>query len=205
MPTGYTAGILDGKITTFPQFAKQCMRNFGAVMHMRDDDFYAEYTPRIPGDYHSKAIETYKIELQKAQLMTDEEIINTEKQRLSKDRIYHSSKISEIKEQREKLIFFLNKAREFTPPTPEHEGIKRFMIDQLESTIDMDGNDKYHIKSLNQINTIKINASKIREDIIESAKASLIYHTEQNNSEIIRCNDSNKWVTDFITHLSNNE
>ena len=37
MPTGYTAGILEGKIKTFPEFAKICMRAFGAAIHMRDN------------------------------------------------------------------------------------------------------------------------------------------------------------------------
>ncbi len=60
MPTGYTAGILDGKITTFQQFAKQCMRAFGATIHMRDDDMDAEITPRTPSDYYSKEIEKAK-------------------------------------------------------------------------------------------------------------------------------------------------
>ena len=30
MPTGYTAGIIDGKTETFQDFEKQCMRAFGA-------------------------------------------------------------------------------------------------------------------------------------------------------------------------------
>lgn len=38
MPTGYTAGILDNKITTFSEFALLCSRAFGATIHMREDD-----------------------------------------------------------------------------------------------------------------------------------------------------------------------
>ena len=45
MPTGYTAGIIDGKTETFQEFAKQCMRNFGACIHMRDENMGKEYEP----------------------------------------------------------------------------------------------------------------------------------------------------------------
>ncbi len=57
MPTGYTAGIIDGTTTTFQQFAKQCIRNFGATIHMRDEPSDVEYIERIPSDFHTKAIE----------------------------------------------------------------------------------------------------------------------------------------------------
>ena len=61
MPTGYTEGIIDGKTETFQDFAKQCMRAFGATIHMRDEDMEAEITPRTPSDYSSKEIESFEL------------------------------------------------------------------------------------------------------------------------------------------------
>ena len=52
MPTGYTNGILNGEIKTFDEFAKQCIRAFGAAIHMRDDDFNKEYEKRKPDNYY---------------------------------------------------------------------------------------------------------------------------------------------------------
>ena len=43
MPTGFTAGILDGKINSFREFALVCVRAFGAAAHMRDDGLNIEY------------------------------------------------------------------------------------------------------------------------------------------------------------------
>ena len=37
MPTGYTADIQDGKITTLREYALSCARAFGALIMMRDD------------------------------------------------------------------------------------------------------------------------------------------------------------------------
>jgi len=58
MPTGYTAGIINGETETFQDFAKDCMRAFGATMHMRDDDMDKDYVPRTPSDYHTKQIQS---------------------------------------------------------------------------------------------------------------------------------------------------
>lgn len=52
MPTGYTAGILDGEINTFEEFAKTCMRAFGATIHMRDEPLSKTYEPEKTSDYH---------------------------------------------------------------------------------------------------------------------------------------------------------
>jgi hypothetical protein len=60
MPTGYTAGILDGKINTFPEFATECMKAFGACIHMRDDDISTTYRPRKVDDYYIKKIKEIK-------------------------------------------------------------------------------------------------------------------------------------------------
>jgi hypothetical protein len=46
MPTGYTAEILDGKVTTFREFAQKCMRAFESTIHMRDESLDKKYTSR---------------------------------------------------------------------------------------------------------------------------------------------------------------
>lgn len=53
MPTGYTVGIADGKITTFEQYAMTCARAFGALVMMRDDPFDAPIPEEIKvADYY---------------------------------------------------------------------------------------------------------------------------------------------------------
>lgn len=52
MATGFTSGIIDGSITNFKQFATQCIRAFGATLHMRDESLDVEYTPQKVSDYY---------------------------------------------------------------------------------------------------------------------------------------------------------
>jgi len=204
MPTGYTAGIIDGTTETFQDFAKQCMRAFGATIHMRDESMDKEYEPRTPSDYHTKALKTANEKLKQAEKLTDSEIIASRKKQIEESRNYHTKRIDEIKKARIKLDEFLTKAKDFKPPTKEHEGIAKFMIEQIETTINHDGDTKYHDDELSKIDSElkNINASDIRKDMMADAKRDIEYHTKEHSSELKRCEDSNKWVTDLLAVLS---
>ncbi len=203
MPTGYTAGILDGKITTFPQFAKQCMRAFGATIHMRDDDMDAEITPRTPSDYHIKEIERANQLLKDAEILSDKVIVENRKKELEKDKEYHLKAIAKKKIDAKKMNNILKDVKKWQPPTSDHIGIKDFMIDQIEKTIDFDCKIDYHDKALIKIKTeqLNINASEIRKQIIEQAKENLVYHNAENLKQVQVCEQSNKWVTDLLGSL----
>jgi hypothetical protein len=204
MPTGYTAGIIDGTTETFQDFAKQCMRAFGATIHMRDESMNKEYVPRTPSDYHIKALKTANEKLNQAEKLTDSEIIASRKKQIKESRTYHTERIKEIKKARVKLDEFLIKARDFKPPTKDHEGIAKFMIEQIVTTIDHDGDTKYHDDELSKIDSQleNINAADIRKDMIADANWDIEYHTKEHNAELKRCEDSNKWVTELLAALS---
>ena len=58
MPTGYTAAVQDGSITTLRDYALQCARGFGAFLHMHDEPFDTPLTLPPPADtsYYDKRI-----------------------------------------------------------------------------------------------------------------------------------------------------
>ena len=120
MPTGYTAGILDGTITTFPQFAKLCMRAFGATIHLRDESLDTEYEQRVPSDYHSKSIEKAKQSIIDAEKLTDNEIVDTRKKQLEDSKKYHLEAIEKAKKSTIEMNKILFDVRKWQPPTPDH-------------------------------------------------------------------------------------
>lgn len=63
MPTGYTAGIIDGKINTFRDFALVCVKAFGAAIHMRDEQDVK---------YHSQRIEQIKVIREKLEYLLEQ-------------------------------------------------------------------------------------------------------------------------------------
>jgi hypothetical protein len=204
MPTGYTAGIIDGKTETFQEFAKQCMRNFGACIHMRDENMDKEYEPRTPSDYHIKALEKAKDKLKQAESLTDAELIEMRTKELEESKKYHLESIAKTKVARAKLEVFLAKAVEFKAPTPEHEGLRKFMIEQLQSTIDFDGKTNYHDEALPQVEMElkNINANQIRFTLIADANKDIAYHLKEHKEELKRCVDSNAWVETLLGSLA---
>jgi len=151
MPTGYTAEILDGKVKSFPEFAKLCMRAFGATIHMRDDDMDKEYEPRVPSDCPFKALESAKKELNKAESLKDDEIIAMRKKTLTDDRKYALKSIKEKQANLVKLNNILSQINLYIPPTPDHVGIKEFMINQITETIKWDCNMKHNEETLARV------------------------------------------------------
>jgi DNA repair ATPase RecN len=204
MPTGYTVGILDGKIKTFQEFAKLCMRNFGATIHMRDESLDNEYESRVPSDYNLKKIKELRNTIKEMESLTDEQLIKERKKELLKKIKRTNELIFKITKDKELLQSMLYSAVKYIPPTKEHVRIKEFMIEQLESTIRFDGDVDYNIAELSRMETElkNINPDIIRLNEIKDAKNSLEYHLKEYNNEIRACSESNAWVDTFLKSLN---
>lgn len=204
MPTGYTSGVLDGKINSFPEFAKICMRAFGATIHMRDEDLDKEYTPRTPSDYYVKRIEELNERLKDAQELSDKDLIAKKRKELEKSKEYHLNAIKEAKANAEKLNVILKDVRKWDPPTSEHTEFKTFMEKQILSTLDFDCKTDYHEKELNTIDHVSKNldAKLIRRETMEEVEKDLERCVNEHKKDVQRCEDSNKWVTELMESLS---
>lgn len=56
MPTGYTAYIKDGDITTGKDFLRLCLRNFGVAINMRDEPLSKPVPTQFEPDPYYKKI-----------------------------------------------------------------------------------------------------------------------------------------------------
>ena len=74
MPTGYTAGIEDGEITTGKDFLKLCTRAFGIAMDVRDEPLSVPTPTKFePNTYYKDRFEKAKAELEECRKMSFEE------------------------------------------------------------------------------------------------------------------------------------
>lgn len=203
MPTGYTAQILDGKITTFKEFAKLCMRAFGATIHMRDESLECEYEPRIPSDYHLKALKYCQEELKFLSEMSDDEIIEKKRSEILNDIEYHNKKIVESENNYQKLNTILLDVRMWEPPTEDHKGIKKFMEEQITETLKYDADSKYHIIRIRELTEElkNIEISDIKYNRLEKLQKDIKYHIKNYDEEIKRVKDSNKWVEKLLNSI----
>jgi len=211
MPTGYTAGILDGSIKSFKQFATTCVRAFGAAIHMRDESISKKYEPRVPDDYYMERLEEAREELQKVKDLSDAQIIKNHKKELLDEEKRYKKRIDETLEAKKKLDTILSDVHKWTPPTEEHQEFKNFMKQQLDDTIRQDGDTSYYddelrhvqdkLRSLEDEKKFEQIATELRIRLIESAEESIESYTKRYDEEVKRCDDANKWVADLMNSI----
>lgn len=205
MGTGYTNGILNGDIKSFKQFATQCIRAFGGAIHMRDDAWNAEYRPDVVDDYYIKQANEYKTKIKKLQKMSDKEILVSKRKELTEDRDRYLKYINERKENFKKLQEYLDQAKQYEPPTPEHEGIKEFMIQQLTDTIKWDSDTSYFENELKNINEEleHIDPIQIRKTMIQMYQEDIERSEKRYKEEEERINNRNEWARQYLESLNN--
>lgn len=74
MPSGYTCGVQEDKITDAKDFILSCSREFGAFIHMRDDGLNTEIKYREVGDYYPRKLEEVKREFEEFKQLSDDDI-----------------------------------------------------------------------------------------------------------------------------------
>ena len=136
MPTGYTAYIEDGDITTGKDFLKLCTRAFGVAIDQKDDPLSVPIKTKFePSQHYIDAYNRACDALRDAKSIS----FNEAKLRLS---ARHHKKVEDCKKCVEKYSDLRNKylkvrreVEAWTPPTPEHDGLKKFALEQIDMCI----------------------------------------------------------------------
>jgi hypothetical protein len=197
MPTGYTADVQSGKVTEFPDFAMQCARAFGALIMMRDDPADAPIPEFQPSDYHSKALATAEADVARLSAMTAEQAQTEADAEHAKAVRQNNEWNAEKAACRERYEAMILKVDAWTPPTPDHNGLKEFMLKQLRESIDFDCRPYDEPKALPGA------------EWLEKAKAraarSVEYHRDEHAAEVKRTADRNAWVRNLRESLTQPE
>ena len=203
MPTGYTSPIYNGDDISFKDFAIRCAKNFGALFHMREEKIDAPIRKRVPDLYYKERLTYAKKELKNkvANPPSIEELkkeywlmVRKKKQEYQEE----TNRKSELKGRYEKILY---QAKSWIPPTQEHENLKKFMIQQLEDSIDFDCRiSELHIPSEQEYIANCLSLSSLEDDIA--------YYQDRWNKEVKHCEEMNKWIDDLLSSLElkeNNE
>ncbi|KWR88787.1 DUF551 domain-containing protein [Cupriavidus sp. IDO] len=137
MPTGYTAAISKG--IPFNVFVMTCARAMGALIMMRDEPIDSPIPERFePSDFYTKKAEAARAEVQRLRGLSDAEAeCEAEADHQAMCARYAGYRQESVDLQA-KYEAMLEQVREWLPPTPDHEGFKAFMLEQLESSIRSD-------------------------------------------------------------------
>ena len=131
MPTGYTEVIENGG--TFEEFVWTCARAMGACVTMRDEPFDAPI-PEVfqPSPYYKERFNEGTAKIKAILDMTDDEV--TKRQLLDniKIRAFNEKEQARAERLRQRYEEILTKVEEWCPPSPDHCGLKEFMIQQIQ-------------------------------------------------------------------------
>jgi len=190
MPTGYTEAVKDG--ISFQEFAMRCVRAMGVCITLRDEPSGAPIPERFePSPCYKDALKKSSEELNDFFHMTSEDITAANLAKYNEEVEYHTRRLKEVSELHAKYTAMLDQVRAWVPPREEHEGFKRFMIDQLRASIDQDCDTSYFTEPV-----------RITDEqwIIEERKRlqrSLDYHTKHYEEEIERAAKRTLWMQQF--------
>ena len=192
MPSGYTSPIYDKRNISFEEFVLTCARAFGPCIHQRDNDFNEKPKLReLDIQYHLDALEQAK---------NYKKPTKAEFEAYKKEKIAEAHKsLEEARSLRERYTVMLQKVKNWNPPTPDHDGLKNFMIEQLESSIKWDCHEDYRSNDVSSWEKMKY--SDYVKELTSSNKRSIEYHTEEIAKEKKNVEFTNKWITALYDNL----
>jgi hypothetical protein len=139
MPTGYTAGVQSGEITSFRDYVMQCARAFGALVTMREDPSDAKIPEEFqPDEYYRTSLEEAKAELDLVVGLTDAEADAMAAEEYKNAMEQYQETANRRQEEKRRYESMLEQARAYAPPSDDHRGLAAFMVSQLEESIKFD-------------------------------------------------------------------
>lgn len=194
--TGYVHNMVKEK-QTFPQFALTCARAFGASIEMRDDSLNAEIPKAfVPSNYHVKELAKARRELSRLKRMGGLARVSFgRRKRASLLRDYRSA-LRRCREENEPLLAMIEEVRAWEPPSPEHVELKKFMEQQLTTSL---GSDKYWLDCIAKSEVQDV--SDYYLSAITRAQQDVTYHTEELRKERERVDSRNDWLNQLRQSL----
>jgi hypothetical protein len=195
MPTGYTNGVAEGKVTSFTDFAMICARAMGVCVAMRDEPQDTEIPDEFePERYHFDAQIDANKSLADFETLTDENIEKQCQVTFDEEMLRVQKRKTERDAKRLRYTSMLEKVNTWIPPTSEHVGIQKFMIEQLVSSIECDCSGDIDEPAKTTVGDWK----KVR---LESLKSDVVYHATKWKEEVERANQRSGWMRDFRKSL----
>lgn len=205
MPTGYTAYIEDGEITTGKEFLKLCTRAFGVAIDQKEEPLSnPTHTKFEPDSYYEKRYNEAVNKLKAAKDMTFNEALSQMIER-------HSKKVSDYKRYAEKEIEMNRKyqkvrdeVEQWIPPTKDHNGIKKFALEQIDICMTKQKYIDEYIELSNQVlDDSKEAVEKYRAEYIADCQKYVDRAYEAYHEELKRVADKNEFMQKFLESLEN--
>lgn len=203
MPTGYTAGIENGKITTGKDFLKLCTRAFGIAIELKDEPLSVPTPTKFePDTYYKKRLEDEKANFEKFKAMSFEEA-RAEMVRAYEDRIdMYKSMLEGSLKRNEQYAKVRVEVEDWNPPTPDHIELKKFALKQIDMCIDTQEQiDRYREYANEELDDSDSAVAEYIHEQTEFHRQGVKRAKESWDDEVKRTEDKNKWMELFLNSL----
>lgn len=205
MPTGYTAYIEDGSITTGKEFLKLCSRAFGVAIDLKEEPLSVP-TPEYvePDNYYKDRYNKAVVDLNAALSMTAEEAREKMRQSHEESVAHAKSYLTTLEEKNRLYASVREQVESWLPPTKDHIAIKDFALNQIDISIDHgDYLDEIRKKANSVLDDSDAAVAeyieqeiKFREEDVERARKAW-------EAEVERTEKRNEFMRQFLDSLEN--
>lgn len=201
MATGYTHPVKDGEVTTLEEFTLQCARNFGALIMMRDEPLSAPVPDAFTvAPWYNESIDRARRRLAELEALDAEGVERLAEESYQRElHAYDSARVArDVGLARMRAM--LDRVNAWEPPTPDHDGLKAFMVDQLQTSINFEQpHPEFDRPPVRQAPGPFIAAA------LDDARRDLSRYQQSKREEEARIAGRNKWVAQLRASLAPNE
>jgi hypothetical protein len=185
---------------TFPEFALRCAHAFGALATLRDEPSDAPipiFLEFKPSPYYTESLKKHKAELARLQSMKIDERTLFGVEAKQKQIEQHRAWLAKNKTENQRLDEMAEKVAAWMPPSSDHQGLKKFMLQQ----IDVSRNGTEYIEWEIVKATAKAPSSYYVAAVI-AEEHGVAYCEEELAKEIERTDGRNLWVKQLRESLT---
>ncbi len=195
MVTAYTSDLVNGKEASFKSFILKCARAFGPLVSMREDSLETQIPKKLePDPYYAATLSNIALELRLAELRTDEQWeavalkyfmdAKASDEQIERDRI----------QKKARLMAMRSKVADWTPPTSDHQELKDFMMEQIDSTVKFECFPR-------EPSATRVPWQEYKQGELGALKRNVEYYAVEAQKEIDRTNIKNQWIADLRKSL----
>lgn len=195
MPTGYTYDLIKKPDLPFASFAARCARAMGALVMLRDSPI-TDTLPETAGDdlsYETKALADAEADVERVTTMTAVQWEAAHRKHIEDTRTQNAERAAEAALWREVCGRLSREATAWKPPTPNHVGLQKFMLEQLQTTAEFDA--KPYLQPV-------LSLPEFQAVTVEAARRTLGFRRESMTNATARVNERAAWLAALKASLT---
>lgn len=194
MPTGYTANVANGKITSLKDYIESCIPAF--MIYFRDKNNINAREPLKFDFYYANALAEAEKKYADFMNSSEEEKILLYKEYLDERIDYANKRLIENKETISRYKNMLSKLANFKSPSAAHDNFVKFLTSQLQDSIEFDNVLEMYSNELERYRNLSF--EKFIEDREKDLLDDIAYYKKESIREQESANQNVQWLSKIL-------